>query len=121
MKLVSSIPVYLQISDYYKHLIESGALKADEYLPSVREVSLLLGVNPNTVQRAFSILIDDGYVTPISGKGNRINEVEKNKEELTKLIQDITYQGYTLDEIRMEIDKLMKEEGKKKKWLKLEI
>ena len=91
MKLLPGIPAYLQIKDYYKNLIDTGALKEGEYLPSVRDTSLLIGVNPNTVQRAFSMLIDLGYLTPISGKGNRINKVDKKEsnDELHQLIQDI--------------------------------
>lgn len=115
MKLVSSIPAYIQIKEYYQHLIESGALKEGEYLPSVREVSLIIGVNPNTVQRAFSMLIDEGYLTPISGKGNRINKVPDGKENmaLRTLIKEIQYQGYALKDIKEEVDKLIKETEEK--------
>lgn len=111
MKLVSTIPAYIQIKEYYQHLIESRALKEGEYLPSVREVSLVIGVNPNTVQRAFSMLIDEGFLTPISGKGNRINKMPNGKENtaLRALIKEIQYQGYKLEDIKNEVDKLIEE------------
>ena len=115
MKLLPGIPAYLQIKDYYKNLIDTGALKEGEYLPSVRDTSLLIGVNPNTVQRAFSMLIELGYLTPISGKGNRINKVNKTEEndELHQLIQEIKFKGYSLQDIKKRVDKMIEEEEKK--------
>lgn len=112
MKLLPNIPAYLQIRDYYKNLIDKGALKEGDYLPSVRDTSLLIGVNPNTVQRAFSLLIEMGYLTPISGKGNRINKVDNpdNDDELYQLIQDIKFKGYSLKEIQEKVQ-IMIEKG----------
>ena len=45
-----------QISDNFKELMVAGILKADEKLPSVRELSKMLTVNPNTVQKAYTKL-----------------------------------------------------------------
>ena len=114
MKLLPGVPAYLQIKDYYKNLIDTGALKEGDYLPSVRDTSLIIGVNPNTVQRAFSMLIDLGYLTPISGKGNRINKVDnqESNDELHQLIQDIKFKGYSLQEIKKRIEKMIEEEEK---------
>ena len=114
MKLLPGIPAYLQIQDYYKNLIDKGALKEGDYLPSVRDTSLLIGVNPNTVQRAFSMLIDLGYLTPISGKGNRINKVDnqEGKDELCQLIEDIKFKGYNLQTIKKRLEKMIEEEEK---------
>ena len=81
----------------------------------MREVSLLIGVNPNTVQRAFSLLIDEGYLSPISGKGNRINKIPNGQENtaLRNLIKEIQYQGYSLEDIKKQLEILIKEkEGK---------
>ena len=121
MELLGNIPAYIQIKNYYKRLIETGAIKEGEYLPSVREVSLLIGVNPNTVQRAFTLLIDENLVTPIVGKGNRVNKIDSNGEnlQLKNDINDLVKKGYSLDEIKNEIEKMMKEE--KLKWLKSKI
>ena len=111
-----SIPAYIQIKEYYQHLIDCGALKEGEYLPSVREVSLLVGVNPNTVQRAFSMLVDEGYLTPINGKGNRINAIDKNikSEELKTLLRDIEFKGYSLEDMKKQLEILIKEREEKK-------
>lgn len=63
-------PLHEQITQGVKDLIMCGALKADEQLPSVRELSVNLTVNPNTVQRAYKTLEADGVIYSIRGKGN---------------------------------------------------
>ena len=120
MELLGTIPAYIQIKNYYKRLIESGAIKEGEYLPSVREVSLLIGVNPNTVQRAFALLIEENLVTPIIGKGNRVNKIESNKENiyLRNELDGLLKKGYSLKDIKIELDKMIEEE-EKAKWLRL--
>ena len=112
MKLLPNIPAYLQIRDYYKNLIDKGALKEGDYLPSVRDTSILIGVNPNTVQRAFSLLIEMGYLTPISGKGNRINKVDntESNDELKQMINEIKFKGYGLKEIKKRIEEMIEVE-----------
>jgi len=47
------IPIYLQIMDIFRDRILSGQLSRGDQLPSVREVAMEYGVNPNTVQKAF--------------------------------------------------------------------
>lgn len=59
-----------QIESGFRELIVSGILKTDERLPSVRELSISLTVNPNTVQKAYKQLELDGYIYSIKGKGN---------------------------------------------------
>ena len=49
-------PIYLQIVENIKLLISKGALSENEKLPSVRTLSLELGINPNTIQRAYGEL-----------------------------------------------------------------
>ena len=49
-----SRPIYEQIKDGLKKLMVSGALAADEKLPSVRALATQLSINPNTIQRAYN-------------------------------------------------------------------
>ena len=65
------------------------------------------------------MLIDEGFLTPISGKGNRINKIPSGKENtaLQALIKEIQYQGYKLEDIKNEVDKLIKEKEEKRIWL----
>lgn len=61
--------IYLEIAERYKHYIDSGIIKVGDKLPSVRMAALELGVNPNTVARAYSVLESDGYIRSIPKKG----------------------------------------------------
>ena len=49
-------PIYLQIVELIKKAVASGELGAGEKLPSVREMSAMIGVNPNTLQRSYAEL-----------------------------------------------------------------
>ena len=51
-----SRPIYEQIRDGLRKLIVTGALSADEKLPSVRALAAQLAINPNTIQRAYNEL-----------------------------------------------------------------
>ena len=55
-------PIYLQIIDRFKMDIANGSLKPGNKVPSVRELALSAGVNPNTMQKALSELERDGYL-----------------------------------------------------------
>lgn len=63
-------PIYEQVRDALRKLIVSGALPRDERLPSVRELSTSLAINPNTIQRAYHALEQEGYVCTVPGKGS---------------------------------------------------
>jgi len=66
-------PLYEQILEQYRRQILSGAMAPDERLPSVREVSVQLGINPNTVQRAYQELEREGMIYSVRGKGNFVS------------------------------------------------
>ena len=69
-----------QIEEGIKQLILNRALKPDEQLPSVRELSISLTVNPNTVQRAYKQLEQDGFIYSIKGKGNFVAHASQNAD-----------------------------------------
>ena len=62
LKLNNREPVYTQVVTHVKRAIISGAIKDGEALPSRREVAALMGINPNTVQKAFKLMEDEGFV-----------------------------------------------------------
>ncbi len=91
-----------QIEAGIKDLIINGVLGADEQLPSVRELSVSLTVNPNTVQRAYKQLEIDGFIYSVKGKGNFVAPVqgkmdEKRAEELyfslTSTVKELMFMG----------------------------
>ena len=69
-------PFYQQIKDNVRHLVVSGALKKDDKLPSVRELAASLAINPNTIQRAYRELENEGYIYTLPGKGTFAAEIE---------------------------------------------
>lgn len=73
-------PFYQQIKDNVRQLVVSGALKKDEKLPSVRDMAASLAINPNTIQRAYRELENEGYIYTLSGKGTFVAEVDHSNQ-----------------------------------------
>ena len=67
-------PIYEQVRDGFRQLILSGVLTADSKLPSVRELSAALAINPNTIQRAYRELEQEGYIVSVPGKGSFVRQ-----------------------------------------------
>ncbi|MBR5489166.1 MAG: GntR family transcriptional regulator [Firmicutes bacterium] len=61
------MPIYLQILQYIKRGVIAGTIADGDELPSRRMLSALLGVNPNTVQKAYRMLEDEGLIASHSG------------------------------------------------------
>lgn len=80
--------IYEQIRAQILRFIQIGILKPNDKLPSVRELSMDLGINPNTVQKAYQRLEEDGYIYILSKKGAFISETKEGSEHL---ILDILY------------------------------
>ena len=68
-------PFYQQIKDNIRQLVISKALLENEKLPSVREMAASLAINPNTIQRAYRELENEGYVYTVTGKGTFVAKV----------------------------------------------
>ena len=83
--------VYLEIAKYYEKHILLGVLRAGDKLPSVRMAAGELGVNPNTVARAYARLEEMGYVRSLPKKGAfvtyspdaKVEPSEEKNEETT--------------------------------------
>lgn len=91
-------PIYEQIRDGLRRLIITGAIAEGEKLPSVREMAVQLSINPNTIQRAYRELEQEGYIYMITGKGSfaaplpdvsekrRAEVMERMDEEVKELL-----------------------------------
>ena len=66
----SKLPLYEQIAGRFRTLILRGVLPPDSQMPSVRSLAVELSINPNTIQKAFSLLEQEGYIYPVKGRGN---------------------------------------------------
>ena len=89
LKFSGKQDVYLEIAERYKEYIRLGVVKAGEKLPSVREVAGNLGVNPNTVARAYSKLEQDGYLRILPKKGVYVMDPKESASDLTQQQMEI--------------------------------
>ena len=84
--LTDKTPIYLQIIMYVKREIAAGNIMNNDEMPSRRVLSALLGVNPNTVQKAYKLLEDEGLIFSHSGAKSCVSVDE---EKLISLKQDL--------------------------------
>ena len=87
IKLNNRIPVYVQIALYVKQQILLGKVVSGDELPSRREIAAQLNINPNTAQKAFKLMEEEGYVLTNGNQGSIIyideSVLSKIKTELT--------------------------------------
>ena len=83
-------PIYLQIIRYVKRGIVSGAIENGEEMISRRALSAFLGVNPNTIQKAYHMLEEEGIIRSRTGAKScvEVDEVMKRCIRETLLGQD---------------------------------
>ena len=74
----SRIPVYEQIINQLEHFILTGILTADTQIPSVRNLSVTLSINPNTIQKAYAELDRKGIIYSVPGRGCFITKEAKD-------------------------------------------
>ncbi len=113
----SDMPIFLQIIEYIKMKIISGQYLPNDRLPSVRELSLIFGVNPNTIQKAMSQLEEIGLIRTDSTNGKYITEdivvINKVRDETIRYI--INEFGDKIHEIGVSREEML--EILKKEWL----
>ena len=77
-------PIYEQIKEGMKRLIVSGAMKEGDKLPSVRTMATDLAINPNTIQKAYNELENEGYIYSRRASGSFVmprSAVAENTEQ----------------------------------------
>ena len=85
LDLKSRKSIYEQVTDNLKELIMTGTLESGEKLPSVRELSKTITVNPNTVQKAYRELERQGYIYTTSGVGTFVADISQIKVDVHAL------------------------------------
>lgn len=87
-KFHNESPIYMQIVETIKTQIAQGALKPGDQVPSVRELAVTAGVNPNTMQKALAELEREGILYSQRTSGRFVAEQESGmdgmREELSK-------------------------------------
>ncbi|MGR6897258.1 GntR family transcriptional regulator [Rummeliibacillus sp. BSL5] len=83
----ASKPIYIQIADHLSSQIVRREIKPGEKLPSVREMAIVSGVNPNTVQRTYSEMERMGIVETKRGQGTFVIQNEEIVDSLKTQLQ----------------------------------
>ncbi|MFV0396180.1 MAG: GntR family transcriptional regulator [Coprobacillaceae bacterium] len=80
----SNIPIYEQIYEQFLDYISKGILQTGEKLPSVRELSSQMHINPNTVVKAYRMLEEQKFIHSLPGKGSFVSEKQQSQTENLK-------------------------------------
>lgn len=112
LNLRDSRPIYEQLKDRLRQLIISGGIRDGEQLPSVRELAAKLAINPNTIQRAYRELEQEGYVQTIPGKGcfalkqitGDAKRMETLWDTLEKTAAELRFLGATVEDLISHIE-----------------
>ena len=100
--------IYEQVRDEFKKLIMKGILQENEQIPSVRDIAGQLAINPNTIQRAYRELENEGFIYSVKGRGNFVSPREnaEQNERIRELKQnfktcasELLYLGVTKEEL----------------------
>lgn len=109
----SRIPIYEQIVDRFEMLITTGVLKPGDQMPSVRSLSVKLAINPNTIQKAFNQLENEGYIYPVKGRGSFVADnpaaIISGHEKFLAGIKSAVSKGASAGVTRDEIVKILDE------------
>ncbi len=109
-------PIYGQIADRVKFAVASGVLRPGELVPSVRELSRQLVVNPNTVARAYRDLQAEGLLEPVRGTGLQVAGGapercrEARREHVRRRLRGAIDDAVRSDMDRAEIEAILRDE-----------
>ena len=112
--------IYLQIADYVCEHILLGKWKADEKVPSVRELAVEMEVNPNTVMRTYELLQNKNIISNKRGIGFFVGEratenvkgyrkVQFIDDELPVVYRNIYLLNISFDELKAKYESFVEE------------
>lgn len=104
----SRLPIYEQIMEGIAKQVLLGILPADEQIPSVRAMAMQLAVNPNTVQKAYQALEENGIIYSVPGKGSFASPKARLSEEMSRhllsrletLLREAALMGLPLEQVQ---------------------
>ncbi len=115
----SRTPIYEQIKKEIKLAISRGELRADDQLPSLRQLSAQLSININTLKRALSELESEGITYSIAGKGIFVSNDNSARdfckdvfEEISNCVKSAKAMGAKEEQIIELIEKIYKGDEK---------
>ncbi len=105
--------IYEQIRSQIEKFIDAGILRPGDPLPSVRSLANDLGINPNTVMKAYRELENAGTIYTLNKKGVFVADrgrIRKENEEAVRLLNILKDSGLRKEEILEALDAVYKEE-----------
>ncbi len=117
MEFNNNMPIYIQIADDIKKQIVNGKIHIGDKLPSNGELAVMYRVNPNTVQRIYKHLENDGVCYTKRGIGTFVCENENLVSELksemvNSIVKEFMEKMYSLNYSKEEIIKIIEENKK---------
>jgi GntR family transcriptional regulator len=117
----SSTPIYVQIKDQVKEGVIKGIFQPGDKLPSVRELSTMLTINPNTVSKAYQELEREKAIETLRGRGTFIAKSYRPRLDqerlqvvaalLRKVVVEAHYLGLAREEVHQMVDGIYAELG----------
>jgi len=120
----SRVPIYDQIKEQVKGLIHAGQIKTGDQLPTIRELSVELSVNFNTVAFAYRDLVNEGVIITERGKGTFVASTPGEEEMRTirlttlqnlleTLVKETERLGYSRDEVNQAFNNLINQKDER--------
>lgn len=108
-------PIYEQIVNEVERFVAAGAIAPGEKIPSVRVLASELGINPNTVKKAYDLLEEKKVIVTLSTKGTFISEDIKavRDERVNKIYQDVFEKIEELKKLGISEEEFLKTINKK--------
>lgn len=104
--LKGNINVYEQIVEQYKKYIDLKVYQEGHKLPSCRLLAKELGINPNTVEKAYRVLESEGYIIIIPKKGVYVADVIQNNDSLIKYFEELKSQNISYETLLEVLNKV---------------
>ena len=112
-------PLYEQVEEKFRNLILIGALEPGSRMPSVRQLAMELSINPNTIQRAYMQLEQEGLIYPVKGKGNFVADTssiqKKSRQDYCREFQELVRKGRKLGISEKNLTDLVQKEFEEEK------
>lgn len=103
----SKLPIFEQLKKQILEFITIGILSPNDKLPSVRSLASQIGVNPNTVSKAYQELENQGYIYTEKGKGCFISDNESEKMIKEDKLQEFEEKVKEMKQYHVEKEKLL--------------
>ncbi len=100
--------IYEQVRDNIRQVIVSGVLPPASKIPSIKELAAELAINPNTIQRAYIELENEGYIFSVPGRGNFVcGGIEAEDGKTAELMEKFLGSAAELQSLGYSTEKLI--------------